>query len=146
LANSLGYGSAHVIANIKRQTGNGGGKADQQRAEYRQFGEKHNKRAEAIAAAVDAADDDIGKDCTLRAFCECAQKPGAWSNQTCAEASWYRFFEYLYPPDMLCFRTKITEALMGKKLFCSGSLGKTARKTRVVFKRILHVQPPGARQ
>ncbi|TDT77156.1 SulP family sulfate permease [Litoreibacter halocynthiae] len=35
----------------------------------------HNNKAEAIAAAVAAADDDICKDCKLRVFLECAQKP-----------------------------------------------------------------------
>ena len=37
----------------------------------------HNNKAEAIAAAVDAADDNICKDCKLRVFLECAQKPGS---------------------------------------------------------------------
>ncbi len=37
----------------------------------------HNNKAEAIAAAVHSADDDICKDCTLRVFIECAHKPGA---------------------------------------------------------------------
>ena len=37
----------------------------------------HNNKAEAIAAAVEAADDDICKDCKLRVFLECAQKPGS---------------------------------------------------------------------
>lgn len=35
----------------------------------------HNNKAEAIAAAVAAADDSICKDCKLRVFIECAQKP-----------------------------------------------------------------------
>ncbi|WP_371156968.1 SulP family inorganic anion transporter [Jannaschia sp. 2305UL9-9] len=37
----------------------------------------HNNKGEAIAAAVEAADDKICADCKLRVFLECAQKPGA---------------------------------------------------------------------
>lgn len=36
----------------------------------------HNNKGEAIAASVAAADDRICKDCKLRVFLECAQKPG----------------------------------------------------------------------
>ncbi|WP_281857071.1 SulP family inorganic anion transporter [Litoreibacter halocynthiae] len=35
----------------------------------------HNNKAEAIAAAVATADDDICKECKVRIFLECAQKP-----------------------------------------------------------------------
>lgn len=41
----------------------------------------HNNKAEAIAAAVAAADDDICKDCQLRVFIECAQKPSTPSHK-----------------------------------------------------------------
>ncbi|MCK0150119.1 SulP family inorganic anion transporter [Marivita sp. S6314] len=36
----------------------------------------HNNKGEAIAAAVEAADDNICRECKLRVFLECAQKPG----------------------------------------------------------------------
>lgn len=44
---------------------------------FDELGERnlHNNKAEAIAAAVSAADDSICKDCKLRVFVECAQKP-----------------------------------------------------------------------
>jgi SulP family sulfate permease len=35
----------------------------------------HNNKAEAIATAVAAADDDICTNCKVRVFLECAQKP-----------------------------------------------------------------------
>lgn len=37
----------------------------------------HNNKAEAIVVAVEAADEDICRNCKARIFLECVQKPGA---------------------------------------------------------------------